>query len=166
MSETASASTEYGTAQDGGQPNARQFDSPALYDEVVTRRVFAFLFDWTVVALLSLIAGIIVFFLGIVTLGLAWLLYGGIFPLVGLVYTAFTLGGPSQATPGMRIFGLRIARLDGRVLDPLWGAMHSVLFWVGNMILTPFIPLVALFTARKQTVHDLLLGTVVVRDLR
>lgn len=165
MSETASTSTNYGTAQDVEQPIIGRFDNPALYDEVVSRRVFAFLFDWTAVALLSFVAGVIVFVLGIVTLGLAWLLYGGIFPLVGLIYTAFTLGGPAQATPGMRIFGVKVARLDGRRLDPLWGAMHSVLFWVGNMILTPFILLIALFTERRQTLHDLLLGTVVVRNL-
>nr|WP_256478380.1 RDD family protein [Notoacmeibacter sp. MSK16QG-6] len=155
-------SEKYETAQ---RPLVAHFDNPALYDEVLTRRVFAFLFDWTAVVVLSLVAGILVFFLGIVTLGLAWLLYGAIFPLVGLIYTAFTLGGPAQGTPGMRLFGLKIERLDGRALDPLWGAMHSVLFWVGNVILTPFILLVALFTGRRQTVHDLLLGTVVVRKL-
>ncbi|RLQ89355.1 RDD family protein [Notoacmeibacter ruber] len=147
------------------RPQTR-LDEPALYDGVLSRRVFAFIFDWTVVAVLSLVAGVLVFFLGILTLGLAWLLYGAIFPLVGLVYTAFTLGGSSQATPGMQIFGLKIERLDGKPLDPLWGALHSVLFWTGNIFLTPFILLIALFTNRKQTGHDLLLGTVVVRNLR
>ena len=162
MSETASTSTAYEQATDR-HPPVPHHDNPALYDGVLTRRVLAFLFDWTVVGLLSVVAGVLVFFLGIITLGLAWLLYGAIFPLIGLAYTAFTLGGPSQATPGMQIFGLRIERLDGRLLDPLWGALHSILFWVGNVFLTPLILLIALFTGRKQTGHDLLLGTVIVR---
>ncbi len=148
------------TAHDA--PGARH-DDPAFYEGVLTSRVVAFIFDWTLVALLSVAAGIVVFFLGLLTFGLAWALYGAIFPLIGLVYTAFTLGGPAQATPGMRIFGLRIERLDGRRLDPLWGALHSILFWVGNVVLTPLILLIALFTPRKQTGHDLLLGTVIVR---
>ena len=39
--------------------------------------------------------------------------------------------------------------------------MHSVLFWAGNVMLTPLILLVTLFSDRKRTLHDLLLGTVV-----
>ena len=41
--------------------------------------------------------------------------------------------------------------------------VHSVLFWAGNVVLTPLILLATLFPDRKRTVHDLLLGTVVVR---
>ena len=36
-----------------------------------------------------------------------------------------------------------------------------MLFWAGNVVLTPLILLVTLFSDRKRTVHDLLLGTVV-----
>ena len=42
--------------------------------------------------------------------------------------------------------------------------MHTVLFWAGHALVTPLILLVSLFTDRKRTVHDLLLGTVVTRD--
>jgi uncharacterized RDD family membrane protein YckC len=38
-----------------------------------------------------------------------------------------------------------------------------VLFWAGNVILSPLVLLVTLFADRKRTLHDLLLGTVVSR---
>ena len=44
--------------------------------------------------------------------------------------------------------------------------MNSVLFWAANALLTPLVLLFALITDRKRTLHDLLLGTVVVRDDR
>ncbi|NJR13269.1 MAG: RDD family protein, partial [Phyllobacteriaceae bacterium] len=42
--------------------------------------------------------------------------------------------------------------------------VHSVLFWAFNSILTPLVLLLVLFTQRKRTLHDLLLGTAVVRN--
>ncbi|TIX08373.1 MAG: RDD family protein, partial [Mesorhizobium sp.] len=48
-------------------------------------------------------------------------------------------------------------------IDGLTAVVHSVLFWAGNVILTPLVLLVTLFSDRKRTLHDLLLGTVVSR---
>jgi hypothetical protein len=45
-----------------------------------------------------------------------------------------------------------------------WFAIvHTVLFWGLNVVLTPLILLATFVLDRKRTVHDLLLGTVVVR---
>ena len=63
----------------------------------------------------------------------------------------------------MRMMGIRLERLDGGRIDFLFALVHSVLFWAANAILTPLILLATLFLDRKQTVHDRLLGTVVVR---
>jgi uncharacterized RDD family membrane protein YckC len=38
--------------------------------------------------------------------------------------------------------------------------MHSLIFWFSVGLLTPLILLVGLFTARRQLLHDLLLGVV------
>jgi uncharacterized RDD family membrane protein YckC len=73
------------------------------------------------------------------------------------------MGGASQATPGMRLAGVRLERLGGGRVDPPLAMLHGVLFWASNAVLTPLILLVALFTPRKQLLQDLLLGTVVVR---
>ena len=59
---------------------------------------------------------------------------------------------------------IRLARLDGGRVDALLAVVHTVLFWAGNAILTPLILLASLFLDHKRTVHDLLLGTVVVRS--
>ena len=139
-------------------------DSPRLYDGVRTRRILSFIIDYALVLLLSVPAAVLVFLLGILTFGFAWGLYAVLLPVIALLYVGFTMGGASQATPGMRLVGVHIARLDGGSVDPILAILHFVLFWASNSILTPFVLLVALFTPRKQLLQDLLLGTVVVRD--
>lgn len=146
-----------------GEFIATRLNDARLYDGVRTRRVIAFLLDYTFVALLMFPVAIAIAILGILTLGLGWLLYAIIFPLVALPYVWFTLGGRQQATPGMRLTSIRLERLDGGRVDGLFAVLHSVLFWAGNVILTPLILLAALFLDRKRTLHDLLLGTVVIR---
>jgi uncharacterized RDD family membrane protein YckC len=139
------------------------YENPALYDGVRTRRVLAFLLDYTFIILLCIPAAVVVFFFGVLTLGLGFFLYGILFFLVAVPYVGFSLGGAGQATPGMRMTGIRLERLDGRRVDFIFAIVHSVLFWAANAILTPLILLATLFLDRKQTVHDRLLGTVVVR---
>jgi len=137
-----------------------------VYDGVRTRRIFAFLIDYLIVGLLMIPFAILVALLGVLTLGLGWMLFGILFPAVALIYIWNTLGGPNQATVGMRMMELRLERLDGRPVDGMLAVVHSVLFWAANAILTPLVLLVTLFTDRKRTLHDLLLGTVVARSDR
>lgn len=143
-------------------------DNPSLYEGVLTRRVLAFCVDYAIVCLVSFLVVALLILLGVVTLGVGWFvlwLAGGlIVPLVALVYVWRTLGGPNQATTGMRMMGIKLLRLDGGRVDGPLAVLHSVLFWAGNAVLTPLILLAALFTDRKRTVHDLLLGTVVARS--
>ena len=63
----------------------------------------------------------------------------------------------------MRVMGIAVARLDGRRIDFMTAVVHMVLFWILNSVLTPLILLAGLFIERSRLVHDLLLGTVVVR---
>jgi uncharacterized RDD family membrane protein YckC len=149
-------------ALDGEIINDR-LDDYRLYEGVRTRRVFAFLIDYLIVLLLLIPFGILVFFLGLLTLGLGWMLFSVLFPAVALTYVWNTLGGPKQATTGMQVMSIRLERLDGARIDGLFAVVHTVLFWAGNVILTPLILLATLILDRKRTVHDLLLGAVVVR---
>ncbi|WP_395774948.1 RDD family protein [Agrobacterium pusense] len=138
-------------------------DDWRAYSGVLSRRVFAFLIDYGIVLLLCIPAAVIVFFLGVITLGLGFFLYPALFVIVAVLYFGMTLGGPSQATPGMRAMGIAMARMDGRRIDFLLSTVHIVLFWVINSVLTPLILLAGLFTERSRLVHDFLLGTVIVR---
>lgn len=143
-----------------------RLDDVRAYDGVRTRRIMAFLIDYLIVGLLLIPFAVLVLILGLLTFGLAWSLFAILAPAVALLYVWNTLGGPKQATAGMQIMGIRLDRLDGRPIDGLTAVVHTVLFWAGNVILTPLILLATLFTDRKRAVHDLLLGTVVTRSGR
>ncbi|MEC5325025.1 RDD family protein [Aurantimonas sp. A3-2-R12] len=155
MDRTANPSNDFSTPD---------LDTPRLYEGVRTRRIASFVIDYALVLFLSVPAAVLIFLLGIVTLGIAWGLYAVLLPVIAIVYIGFTMGGHRQATPGMRFAGVHVARLDGERVDPAVAVLHGVLFWASASILTPLVLLVSLFTARKQLLHDLLLGTVVVRD--
>lgn len=135
---------------------------PRAVSGIRTRRVIAFLIDVVIIALLTLLASVVVFVLGIFTLGLGWLLFPILWPGVALVYSAFSLGGPSSATVGMRTQGIEGRFMDGSRLNPGIAAIHAVLFYVSVSILTPLVLLVSLFTDHKRLLHDIVLGIVFV----
>jgi uncharacterized RDD family membrane protein YckC len=147
----------------GGQALGR-LDDMTLYEGVLTRRILAFIVDYLIIALLLVPFGILVLLVGLLTLGLGWMLFSILVPAVALIYVWTTLGGRRQATLGMRMMSIRLERLDGKPVDGLLAVVHTVLFWAGNAVLTPLILLAPLFLDRKRTLHDLLLGTVVIRN--
>lgn len=147
-----------------GEILATHLDDWRLYQGVRTRRMVAFLIDYAIVGVLLIPFAILVAIFGLITLGIGWALFSILFPAVALAYIWNTVGGPRQATVGMRIMDIRLERLDGKPIDGLLAVVHSVLFWAANVVLTPLILLATLFLDRKRTVHDLLLGTVVVRN--
>ena len=152
-------------AQDGEAPRGQAFDprtQPELFDGLRTKRLFAFFIDTIAIILLTCVAAVIIFFVGIFTLGLGWLAYAFLWQGVALLYTAFTLGGPTSATPGMRAMGLEMRLWHGGRMYPLLAAVHLVLFWISVSIVTPFVLLVSLFSDRKRLLHDIILGTLVI----
>ncbi|WP_159586280.1 RDD family protein [Chelativorans xinjiangense] len=146
-----------------GEAIAARLDDWRTLQGVRTRRVIAFFVDYLLIGLLLIPVGLLVFLFGVLTIGLGWLLFGILGPVTALLYVAATLGGRHQSTLGMRMMGIRLERLDGGRVDPLLAVVHTVLFWAGNAILTPLILLATLILRYKRAVHDLLLGTVVVR---
>ncbi len=146
-----------------GELIVNRLDDSRLFDGVRTRRILAFLLDYVIVALLLIPFAILVAVFGLLTLGLGWMLYSILIPAVALTYVWNTLGGPKQATKGMQMMGIRLERLDAGKVDGMLAVVHTVLFWAGNVVLSPLILLSTLFLDGKRTVHDLLLGTVVVR---
>lgn len=116
---------------DGEIINTR-LDDVRAYEGVRTRRILAVVLDYIIVALLTIPFAILVFFLGLLTLGLGWMLFGMLVPAVAILYIWNTLGSADQATTGMKMMGIRLDRLDGRPIDGLTAVVHSVLFWAGN----------------------------------
>jgi len=137
---------------------------PARLDGVRTRRILAFLVDYTIVLLLCVPAAVIVGVVGIFTLGLLWLVYPVLGLIVALLYVGMTMGGPAQATIGMRMFAIRIQRDDGSAIDGITAIVHAIIFWVAHVTLTPILLIVSLFSTNKKLIQDILLGTVIVRS--
>ncbi|WP_034491439.1 RDD family protein [Afifella pfennigii] len=147
----------------GGPPRLDPALHPELYDNVRTRRILAFLFDAVIMFVLMVVAFFVITVLGLFTLGLGFLLYALIWPVVPILYNMFTLGGANSATVGMRMMGLEMRTYDGGRMYSLLAAVHAALYWFSVTILTPFILLVSLFSARKRMLHDMAIGTTVIR---
>lgn len=62
----------------------------------------------------------------------------------------------------MRVMDLQLRTWYGEPAYFVLGAAHAVLYWVSVSVLTPLVLLLGLFTSRKQLLHDLVLGTVVI----
>jgi uncharacterized RDD family membrane protein YckC len=152
------------TILDAGELEFDPAVHPERYEGVRTRRSFAFLIDGAVILMLMAVASIIIAVLGIFTLGLGWLLFPAVWPLVAILYTVLTLGGPHSATPGMRFTGIEVRTLRGERMNYLLALAHSVLFWITVTILTPLVLIVALFTPRKQLLHDLAISVAAIRS--
>lgn len=133
------------------------------YSGTLVRRAIAFCVDYVLVFLLCIPAAFILFLLGIPTLGLAWYLFPGLGLIVAALYFGFSVGGRTQASPGMRMMGIMLVRVDGRKIDFITAMIHLILFWVLNSVLTPLILLAGLFTDRSRLIHDLLVGTAAIR---
>ncbi len=137
---------------------------PELFDGILSKRIIAFIIDAIAIGLLMIPAGMIVLVFGLLTFGLAWLLFPALFALVALGYVALTLGGPKSATVGMQVVSIEMRTWNGAIAFPLLAVMHALIFWFSIGLLTPLILIVGLFTVRRQLLHDLLLGTVVVNS--
>lgn len=135
---------------------------PRLYEGVLSRRVLAFCVDFLVVLTLTAVASVVITMLGFLTFGLAWLLFGGVFPAVAILYSGATLGGDKAATLGMRLTGLTARVWSGEAPGFAIAAAHVVLLYLSISFLTPLILIFGLFTRRKQLLHDLALGVLVV----
>jgi uncharacterized RDD family membrane protein YckC len=144
------------------QPHAYDpVKEPGPFQAVIRKRCVAFIIDAVIIAVLWAIAIAVVAVLGVVTLGLAWLLFGLVFPAVGLGYNALTIGGPNSATIGQRMMGLEVRMWFGGKVTPLIAAFHALLFWFSLVVFCPIL-LWAFFDPRKRTLHDILAGVVVV----
>jgi len=141
--------------------------NPELFEGVLARRIIAFFVDLIVLAVPVVFACIFIFALGILTFGLAFMLFWLVWPATliwALAYYGFTLGGSRAATIGMRVMDLEMRTWYGSPPYALLGAVHGLLFWVSVSVFTPLIVIVALFNNRGRLLHDFLVGTLVINN--
>jgi uncharacterized RDD family membrane protein YckC len=133
------------------------------FEGVRTGRFMSFLIDYAIVLVLCIPASILIFLLGIPTLGLAWVAFPVMVPAIAVIYVAWTMGGEQQATIGMRMNGLRAYKIGGGPVDRPLAGLHHILFLIiqGFAVFLPL--LVSLFSSRKRLLHDIALGTFIAR---
>jgi uncharacterized RDD family membrane protein YckC len=143
--------------------------SPELFAGVLERRVIAFIIDLVIIAVPVLFVSMLILVFGLLTLGLAWLLFWFLTPVIviwAICYYGMTFGSPASATIGMRIMDLEMRTWYGAPAYFVLGAAHAVVFWVTCSVLTPLILLVGFFNYRRRLLHDILVGTVVINKPR
>lgn len=137
--------------------------APELFEGVLTRRVVAYLIDLVFITLLTLVLAAVAFVAGFLTFGLAWLTLFIVVPAAVLIYYTVTLGSSSRATIGMKMMDLVLTPTRGQPLNGPLAFMHALVFYITFWISWPISLLFALFTPRRQMIHDLITGTLVLR---
>jgi uncharacterized RDD family membrane protein YckC len=143
------------------------FGNPYLDDDLLTvgvlsRRCVAWVFDIFLIALLIWVLWWILVMFGLLTLGLG---FGAmsILPFVPFCYHFLSLLGSSSATPGQQMMGLTVRRDYDLGPPTALQALASVLVFYLTLATSGLLLVVALFTRRHRTLHDLVSGLVVVR---
>ena len=137
--------------------------APELFDGVLTRRALAFCIDFLILSVVVSVASVIGVIVGVFTLGLGFLAMPLILLFAVVLYYGATLGSYRRATIGMQMMDLVLTPTHGAPLDGWKAFAHPLIYWLTCWVLAPFIVLVAFFTPRRQLLHDLVLGTLMVR---
>ncbi len=137
--------------------------SPELFEGLLTRRTFAFVIDLIAIGFLFLGFSLLGVIAGFFTFGLAWLGLLIVVPASVVFYYSVTLGSSARATLGMRAMDLVLTPARGQPLDGWMALFHAGLFWITAWISLPLSLLFVLFTPRRQMLHDLITGTLMVR---
>ena len=82
--------------------------------------------------------------------------------MIAWVYFSLMHSSSRQASLGMMAMGLRIATVDGRRISFARATGRFLATWISNLTFGIGY-LIMLFTERRQTLHDLIAGTVIVR---
>jgi uncharacterized RDD family membrane protein YckC len=144
---------------------ASPIDDYRLTEGVLLRRVFAWLIDVLLIGLILAALWFVLMLFGLLTLGLGLPLLG-VLPFVPFCYHWLFVAGPSSATPGQRALGLAVRRDDDLGPPTLAQAFVFTLVFYVTLAATGLLLLVALFTVRHRTLHDLASGLVLVRAHR
>jgi uncharacterized RDD family membrane protein YckC len=147
--------------RDAGTPEPAT--RPDLFEGVLWRRAFAYLLDAVCIGAIIVVLWFVFLVLTVLSLGLLgpvlWFFLG----LVPLFYHTLLVSGRHMATFGMRVFDLELHSWHGERPVFLQALAHTALFYVSVAVTGSLILLFALFNRRKQTLHDMLAGMVMIR---
>jgi uncharacterized RDD family membrane protein YckC len=136
---------------------------PRRYEGVLLRRFCAAGLDFTIAFILSCVLWLANCMATIATLGLLSIPALVLAPVVIHVAMAtYLMAGQRGATIGMRSFGLRVVNIDGRKLDHVQAFLMTAMYFA---TITVFFPVLAVgfFADRSRLLHDIVVGTIVIR---
>ncbi|MFV0475244.1 MAG: RDD family protein [Pikeienuella sp.] len=142
--------------EQGGLPDP-EADSQ-FYEGVPARRLLAFAID------IALIWGL-AFVIGVLTLGIGFLLFGMLVPVLDFIYRAATISNRS-ATWGMRFAGVELRQLSGARFDLFHAVAHTILFYVATAFVVAQLVSVILMAgaAMGRGLHDLPFGSTMINS--
>lgn len=133
--------------------------SPELFEGLLKRRVFAYLIDLVILSIIVMVVFVLSLFSALIAMPL--LLVFAV-PLSVVGYYGLTLGSTKRATIGMGIMDIVLTPVRKTPLNGWRAFAHPMVFWLTCWIL-PISLFVVLFTPRRQMLHDLIVGVLMVR---
>ncbi len=137
-------------------------ETPELFDGILTRRVLAYVVDFVIISVFTGIVALFSVIMGFFTFGLALLTLPFCLPIAVLIYYAATLGSPRRSTVGMQMFDIVLTPTSGPPLDGWKSLIHPFVFWLTIWLFWPLL-FIGLFTQRRQLLHDMITGSLMVR---
>lgn len=135
-----------------------------VYPGFWSRFAAAFL-DGIILLIISIVAG---FALGLIlgAAGMGAQQVGSIGNLLGILigwlYYAYQESSPKQATIGKQAFGMKVTDLNGNPISFARATGRHFAKWLSSIILLIGY-IMAAFTEKKQALHDMIAGTLVVK---
>jgi len=157
-------SLQFGAADWSDEPPHPR-DEPALYEGVLVRRMLAYAVDVLAIAVLSVAAWVAFGIVSAVTFGLLSPIGIIVIGLIPVSYHTYFLGSRG-ATPGMRLFDVEMWSLTGKQPEYVQAFIATVLFYISVGLTASLILIVALFNDRGRALHDVLAGTLVLRQVK
>ncbi len=127
-------------------------------------RCFAYIIDFIILAVISLVIGFVAFIITLISLGLLSPLTSIVFvllPLLPLAYHSFFLSHQG-ATPGMNAMDIKMTTMEGDNPTLIHAGITTIIFYLTVPVTSFLILIVMLFNKERRTLHDLLTNTVVV----
>jgi len=144
------------------------------HEGVIIRRCLAFFVDLILIACISALGLLATCTVNVISLGALTPATALIMGLLPAFYAMFGIASRWHATPGMRLFGLRVVDAaclgdavprDAREDGPGWlqGFLMPALFYATAVPSGMLVLAIAFFNGRNRCLHDYLSGTVVLR---
>jgi len=164
------ANASSGTSGENGAPRnappsgsaSGAFADTAYFSDIVGKRIIAHIVDSAILLAIMLPLGFFMVLGAVATLGLLAIPFAFAFLALRFIYYVSFTAGPRSATPGMRLLGIELRRVDGGRPDFLQAFLRLSIYYVSVALLTPLILLAVLFNDQRRTLHDLLSETLVV----